>query len=110
MYDFTIQTHYPVSPYDCPSHVHQGCLQLLLLDNKYLIIRDADYNVVLDVITNFSLTINISSGIIDILAILHSINFHSAITLSPPIILSTTWQGSGEIDDSDEVNQYNVNI
>ena len=91
VYDFTTQNRYPVSVYDCPSHVHQDCPQLLLLDSDYLIVRDADYSIVLDITTNFNLIINISSGIVDILAVLHSINIHSVITPrpSPPIAQST---------------------
>ena len=89
VYDFITQNCYPVSLYDCPSHVHQDCPQLLLLDSDYLIVRDADYSIVLDITTNFNLIINISSGIIDILAVLHT-NTHGAITPSPPIIKSTT--------------------
>ena len=88
VYDFTTQNHYPVSPYDC-SHVHQDCPRLFMLGNQYLIIRDSNHDLVLDTKTNFSLIINISSGIADILAVLHS-NIHSAITPSPPIILSTS--------------------
>ena len=87
VYDFIAQDHYPVSPYDC-SHVHQDCPQLLTLGNEYLVVRDADCNYVLDIATDFNLLINISSGITDILAIVHS-NVHSAITPSPPIVHST---------------------
>ena len=88
VYDFTTQNHYPVSPYDC-SHVHQDCPQLLILENDYLAIHDAIHNLVFDTTTNFSLIINISSGIADILAILHS-NVYSAIIPSHPNIHSTT--------------------
>ena len=88
VYDFTTQNYYPVSPYDC-SHVHQDCPQLLILENEYLAIHDAIHNLVFDTTTNFSLIINISSGIADILAILHS-NIYSAITPSHPNIHSTT--------------------
>ena len=88
MYDFTTQTYYPVSPYDC-SHVHRDCPRLFVLGNQYLIIQDANHDLALDTKTNFSLIINISSGITDILAILHS-NIYNAITSSPPIIHSTT--------------------
>ena len=83
VYDFITQNHYHVSSYDC-SHV--DCPPLLLLDDQYLIVRDADHDLVLDTETNFNLIINISSGIPDILAILHS----NSIILSPPINHSTT--------------------
>ena len=82
VYDFFTQNYFPVSPYDC---TYQDCPQLLLLEKQYLVIRDANHNLVLDTTTNFSLIINISSGIADILAVLHS-NIYSAITPSPPII------------------------
>ena len=87
VYDFTTQNHYPVSPYDCP-RTHQDCPQLLfrILENQYLVIRDANHNLVLDATTNFSLLTNISSGIADILVILHSnVNVCTAITPSPTI-------------------------
>ena len=84
VYDFTTQNHYPVSPYDCSATPHKNCPQLLFLENQYLVIRDAICNRILDTTMNFSLLINISSGIADILAILHS-NTHStsAKTSSP---------------------------
>ena len=84
MYDFTTQNRYPVSPYDCSATPHKDCPQLLFLENRYLVIRDAICNRILDATMNFSLLINISSGIADILAILHS-NAHStsAKTSSP---------------------------
>ena len=76
VYDFTTQKHYPVSPYDCSATPHKNCPQLLFLENQYLVIRDAICNLYLDIIMNFSLLFNTSSGIADILAILHS-NAHS---------------------------------
>ena len=76
VYDFTTQNHYPVSPYDCSATPHKDCPQLLFLENRYLVIRDSICNRILDTTMNFSLLINISSGIADILAILHS-NTHS---------------------------------
>ena len=82
VYDFFTQNYFPVSPYDCTC---QDCPQLLLLEKQYLVIRDANHDLVLDTTTNFSLIINISSGIADILAVLHS-NVYGAITPSPPII------------------------
>ena len=88
VYDFIKKSLYPVSPYIC-SHVHWDCPQLFILGNQYLIIRDSNHDLVLDTKTNFNLIINISSGIADILAVLHN-NIHSAITPLPPIILSTT--------------------
>ena len=81
VYDFITQNHYPVSPYDC-----LDCPPLLLLGDQYLVIRGADYDLVLDTKTNFSLITNISSDVPDILAVLHS----NIITPSPPIIHSTT--------------------
>ena len=90
VYNFITQNHYHVSSYDC-SHV--DCPPLLLLDDQYLIVRDADQDLVLDTETNFSLIINISSGFSDILAVLHSnitIHHSNVITSSPPIIHSTT--------------------
>ena len=88
VYDFSTQNHYPVSPYDCL--VQPDCPQLLLLQNQYLVIRDANCDLVLDsTTTNFSLTFNISSGTADILAVLHG-NIYSTITPSPPLIHSTT--------------------
>ena len=81
VYDFITQNHYPVSPYDC-----LDCPQLLLLGDQYLVVRDANYDLVLDTKTNFSLITNISSDVPDILAVLHS----NIITPSPPIIHSTT--------------------
>ena len=86
IYDFTTQNHYPVSPYDCSA---QNCPQLLISENQYLVIRDANYSLVLDTKTNFNSFINISNGIADILVFLHG-NVYSAITPSPPIIHSTT--------------------
>jgi hypothetical protein len=88
VYDFITQNHYPVSPYFCL----QECPQLFILDDQYLIIRDSDRDSILDTKTNFSLIINISNGIADILAILHG-NI-SAITPSPPIIPSTTTESA----------------
>ena len=88
VYDFIKKSHYPVSPYIC-SHVHWDCPRLFILGNQYLIIHDSNHDLVLDTKTNFSLIINITSGIADILVVLHS-NIHSAITPSPPVILSTT--------------------
>ena len=76
VYNFTTQNHYPLSPYDCSATPHKDCPQLLFLENQYLVIRDAICNRILDTTMNFSLLINISSGIADILAILHS-NAHS---------------------------------
>ena len=86
VYNFIKKNRYPVSPYDC-----LDCPQLLLLGDQYLIVHDANHDLVLDTKTNFSLIINISSGIPDILAILHSnITIHNVITPSPPTIHSTT--------------------
>ena len=76
VYHFTTQNHYPLSPYDCSATPHEDCPQLLFLENQYLVIHDAICNRILDATMNFSLLINISSGIADILAILHS-NAHS---------------------------------
>ena len=87
VYDFSTQNHYPVSPYDCLAQL--DCPQLLLLQNQYLVIRDANCDLVLDTTTNFSLILNISSGTADILAVLHG-NINSTITPSPPLIHSTT--------------------
>ena len=58
VHNFTTQNYYPVSPYDC-SHVHQDCPRLLILDNEYLVVRDANHDLVFDATTNFSLIINI---------------------------------------------------
>ena len=82
VYDFIRQNYFPVSPYDC---TYQDCPQLLLLEKQYLVIRDTNHDLVLDTMTNFSLIINISSGIADILAVLHN-NVYSTITPSPSII------------------------
>ena len=92
VYDFVRQIHYSVSPYFC-LHSHQECPQLFtLLDNQYLVIRDSDRDRILDTKTNFSLIFNISSGIADILAVLHNIISNtSAITPSPP---STTTENA----------------
>ena len=86
VYDFITQKYYPVSRYDC---IYHNCPQLLLLKNQYLLIRDADYDLVLDAKTNFSLIINISSGIADILVVLYS-SVYSVITPSPPIVIHST--------------------
>ena len=86
VYDFFTQNYYPVSRYDC---IYHNCPQLLLLKNQYLLIRDADYDLVLDAKTNFSLIINISSGIADILVVLYS-SVYSVITPSPPIVIHST--------------------
>ena len=85
VYDFFTQNYYPVSPYDCTC---QDCIcpQLLLLENQYLVIRDANHDLVLDTHTNFSLIINISNVIADILAVLHG----NVITPSPPIVCTST--------------------
>ena len=86
VYDFIRQIHYSISTYFC-LHIQQECPQLFILDNQYLVIRDSDRDRVLDTKTNFSLIFNISSGIADILTILHinrgNVNT-SAITPSPP--------------------------
>ena len=89
VHDFSTQNYYPrpVSPYDCLTQ--PDCPQLLFLQNQYLVIRDANRDLVLDTTTNFSLIFNISSGTADILAVLHG-NINSAITPSPPLIHSTT--------------------
>ena len=76
VYHFTTQNYYPVSPYDCSATPHKDCPQLFFLENQYLVIRDAICNRILDATMNFSLLINTSSGIADILTILH-INAHS---------------------------------
>ena len=89
VYDFTTQNHLvyprPVSPYDCSATPHKDCPQLLFLENQYLVIRDAICNLILDTTMNFSLLINTSSGIADILAILHSNAHTSEKTTSPGI-------------------------
>ena len=87
VYDFSTQNYYPVSPYDCL--VQLDCPKLLFLQNQYLVVRDANHDLVLNTTTNFSLIFNISSGTADILAVLHS-NINSAITPSHPLIHSTT--------------------
>ena len=90
VYDFTTQNHYPIlSPYDCS---HQDCPQLLLLDNQYLVVRDDNCDIVLDVTTNFSLLINISGGIADILTILRINVICHTITSgpAPPITQNNT--------------------
>ena len=89
VYNFIRYTHYPISPYFC-LNLQQKCPQLFILDNQYLVIRDSDRDRILDTKTNFSLIFNISSGIADILAVLH-INNTSAITPSPP---STTTESA----------------
>ena len=88
VYNFITKKYFSVFPYDC---THQDCPQLHFLENQYLVIRDANHNLVLDATTNFSLIINISSGIADILTILHSnVYVYSAITPSPQIPLTTS--------------------
>ena len=67
-YDFTSQNHHIVSSYNCS---RLNCPQLLLLENQYLVVRDDRCDIFLDVKKNFSLFINTSSGIADVLAILH---------------------------------------
>ena len=90
VYNFNTQNHFSIIfPYVCSAYVHQDCPQLLILENQYLIICDANHNLVFDATTNFSLVFNISSDISDIFAILHS-NVYGIITPSPPVIHSTT--------------------
>ena len=82
VYNFIRQIDYPLFPYFC-LQTHQECPQLFILNNQYLIIRDSDRDRILDTKTNFSSIFNISSGIADILAVLHISNT-SAITPFPP--------------------------
>ena len=57
VFDFTMQTHYPVASYEC---LTIDCPQLLLLANQYLV-YDVDYTTyVLNAVTNFSLIFNVS--------------------------------------------------
>ena len=62
VYNFITQTHYgnPTFPYDCSNTME--CPQLLLLGNRYMIVRDANNIVVLDTTSNFSLVLNKTSG------------------------------------------------
>ena len=91
VYNFIRQIDYPVSPYFC-LQTHQECPQLFtLLDNQYLVIRDSNCDRILDTKTDFSLIFNTSSGIADILAVLHIISNTGAITPSPP---STTTESA----------------
>ena len=103
VYDFIIQNNYPVSSYDC---TYQDCPQLLLLEKQYLVIRDTNRNLVLDTHTNFSLIINISDDIADILVILHSI----IITPSPPINLNTTTPNAPTLQHTSTPNYTNAII
>ena len=60
VFDFTMQTHYPVASYECLS---TDCPHLLLLANRY-IVYDVDYTTyTLNAETNFSLIFNISRSI-----------------------------------------------
>ena len=69
VFDFTMQTHYPVASYECLS---TDCPHHLLLENQY-IVYDVDYTTyALNAETNFSLIFNISRsdesvGVSDIL-------------------------------------------
>ena len=69
VFDFTMQTHYPVASYECLS---TDCSHHLLLENQY-IVYDVDYTTyALNAETNFSLIFNISRsdesvGVSDIL-------------------------------------------
>ena len=60
VHNFITQIDYPVSPYDCLNTME--CPQLLLLGNRYMIVRDANNVVVLDTTSNFSLVLNKTSG------------------------------------------------
>ena len=66
VYDFITQDIRSVSPYYCPN---MDCPQLLVLKNQYLVVRDVNHAVVLDATNKFSLVINISGDLGDILAI-----------------------------------------
>ena len=82
VYDFITQNISCVSPYYCPN---MNCP--LVVENKYLVVREVNHGLVFDTTNNFSLVINISVGLSDILAILdlHIINVNSAVTPSPPV-------------------------
>ena len=101
VHDFITGNRYFISSYDC---TYQDCPQLLLLENQYLVIRDANHNLVLDTTTNFSLIINISGDIADILVILHSI----IITPSPPISLNTTTPNAPTLQRTSTPNYTNA--
>ena len=101
VHDFITGNHYFISSYDC---TYQDCPQLLLLEKQYLVIHDANHNLVLDTTTNFSLIINISGDITDILVILHSI----IISPSPPINLNTTTPNAPALQHTSTPNYTNV--
>ena len=82
VYDFTTQNYYPVSSFDC---LNMECPQLLLLRNRYMVIRDANNVAVLDTIANFSLVMNMTSVSTQTLfAVSHMIP-NDVSTVAPPI-------------------------
>ena len=84
MFDFKTWSHYSVFPYECSSI---ECLQLFLVDNRYIVVRNADEVIILDAETRFSLINNISHEIPDMLTILSRRNVHHE---EPTVIPSIT--------------------
>ena len=101
VHDFITGNHYFISSYDC---TYQDCPQLLLLEKQYFVIQDTNHNLVLDTTTNFSLIINISGDITDILVILHS----NIISPSPPINLNITTPNAPALQHTSTPNYTNA--
>ena len=69
VFDFVSGNHFPISPYECSS---MDCLELLFLQNQYLIVRSDDNVYVIDATyrNGFNLIINASLELPDILTVL----------------------------------------
>jgi hypothetical protein len=74
------------------------CPQLLLLRNRYMIVRDANHVVVLDTITNFSLMANMTSGWTTqiLFAMSHIMIPNDVSTVAPPTTTIATTRGPGD--------------
>ena len=108
VFDFVSGNHSPISPYECSS---MDCLELLFLQNQYLVVRSDNNVFVVDVTyrNEFNLIINASLELPDILTVLSIHNetdhlsttnafnypttsalFNYSTTPSPPFNYSTT--------------------
>ena len=108
VFNFTMQTHYPVASYKC---LTMDCPQLLLFENVYVIIHDDKNIIVLDAENSFNQVLLMrsntsSSGLLALLSLVLSNIYPSASPTSDDVPSSTN-NNHGETTENLPTNQYN---
>ena len=108
VFNFTMQTHYPVTSYEC---LTMDCPRLFLYENVYVVIRDDRNIIVLDAENSFSQVLLMksntsSSGLLALLSLVLSNICPSASPTSDDVPSSTN-DNHGETTVNLPTNQYN---